>query len=83
MLNGKQKLFLVVFVFLGLLCSNIVLFFAWQESLNNVNIVKQNAIDELVECGCEGYWKGVPYVYRSKDFNIVDLNSGGFVKVFK
>jgi len=79
MLDVKQKQFLTIFVLIALIASNLCLFVLWQEASNNVEIVKQNAISELTECGCEGYWKGVPYNYKNGDF-VLDLNSLQLVK---
>lgn len=74
MLNIKQKQFLTILVLIALIGSNLLLFSFWNEAKLNIEIVKANAINELVECGCEGYWRGVPYVYHQRDLDKVDLN---------
>jgi hypothetical protein len=78
MLNDKQKQFLTIFVLIALIASNLLLFFVWQESISNLEVVKSNAVNELVECGCEGFYK-VP----QHDLNLTDLNIGGLKQVFK
>jgi hypothetical protein len=74
MLDVKQKQFITIMVLVALILSNLVLFVLWNEAKANVEVVKENAINELVKCGCEGYWRGVPFIYDQKDFNISDLN---------
>jgi len=74
MLNDKQKRFFSIMVLVALILCNVCTYILWQEATKNLEVVKLNAVSELVECGCEGYWKGVPFVFHQRDLDNVDFN---------
>jgi hypothetical protein len=78
MLNSTQRKFILFLVVLGLIAGNVVTLVALNEAKANLEVVKENAVNELIECGCEGYWRGVPYAYNSRDVNL-----GGLTIPFK
>jgi competence protein ComGC len=55
MLDVKQKQFLTILVLVALIFSNLVLFALWNESKSNIEIIKTNAVNKLIECECDGF----------------------------
>jgi len=78
MLDVKQKQFFTILVLVALIASNGCLFVLWNEAKANVEVVKWNAINELVKCGCEGWSNELFLPLNNKDNNKFDLNLVGF-----